>query len=116
MIPATPGTFVHAPMSSLALPVSAATLEMRAVVIVGLSAKPSFVCAAVMYHAGAWPGRATPSQNSPMSWPGSPTVMWTSTCPGPLESAGAKVLAGDHLRSAADLAGRAHLYLMPAPE
>src|SRR3954447_14768726 len=115
MMPATPGTSVHAPISSLALPVSAATLEMRADVIVGLSARPSFVCAAVMYQAGAWPGRATPSQNSPMSWPGSPIVMWTSTWPGPFESAGAKTFAGDHFRSAADLAGRAHLYLTPAP-
>src|SRR6476646_8058353 len=82
MMPAIPGTFVHAPISSLALPVSAATLEIRAVVNVGLAAKPSLVCVAVMYQAGACPDRATPSQYSPISCPGSPTVICTSTCPG----------------------------------
>src|SRR4051794_40157485 len=116
MMPATPGTLVHAPINSLAVPVSAATFEIRARVIVGLAAKPSLVCAAVMYQAGAWFGRVTPSQYSPMSWPGSPTVMCTSTCPGAFGSDGANALASDHFRSTADLAGWAHLYLTPAPE
>src|SRR3954453_4747117 len=116
MMPATPGTLVQAPISSLALPVSAETFEMRAVSNCGDALRPSSVCVAVMYHAGAWFGRATPVQYSPISWPGSPTVMCTRTWPGEFVSAGANVFASDHLSLAADAAGRAHLYFTPAPE
>src|SRR5437763_15254757 len=104
---------VHAPMSSLAVPVSVGTFEIRVSITCGLARRP-VVIDAYMCQTGSKPFRFWPRQYSAISRPASPACTCTSTLPARFLLAGTGVRAADHLRLPS-FAGRAHLYLTPAP-
>src|SRR5437763_13396309 len=105
---------VQAPMSSLAVPVSVGTFETRVSITRGLALSPLVVIEAYMCQTGSLPFRAWPRQYSVLSRPASPACICTSTFPGSFLLAGTSVCAADHF-SLPFFAGRAHLYLTPAP-